>query len=181
MKMSYAPRTSAQASASDSITVFRAGTYVDRNRIGSRAVFRHVAVAQQSGSAKRGEVYAKLSVRFRADCLGDLSRSENLMPVSLAVLDRERIHVESRLARDRRGGIRVEASAQEHDGLARRPGHVRPKCACGSAAEAARAAGLRESSRRDLSGRSTPCTGEKSTAAHLRSSACRATMSRANS
>src|SRR5687768_9083493 len=39
MKMSYAPSTSAQASASASITVFRAGTYVDGMALSLRPPF----------------------------------------------------------------------------------------------------------------------------------------------
>ena len=151
----------------------------DGIRIGS--ALRHLAVAEQRRSAERREIDRKLAMRFRAERLGNLARRQNLVGVPLAVLDRQRVDVEAGLARERCRGVGVEPAAQQHDGFARRRGHSHPRCVCGSAAEAGRAGDPRESTPTRSFGSSTPCTGENSTAAHRRSSACRVTMSRANS
>ena len=177
MKMSCAPMTSAHASASDSITVFLAGTYVAGIECGSGPLFGTSPSPSSADPPERCQIDLELSMRVDAQGLRNISCRQNLVSVTLSVLIVS-AYSSNPFTRDRGNGVGVDSTAQQDD-RSRPRGHSPPDMFVELQLQADRQTVV-ENPFGQIFRVQQPVDRRKRTAAHRRSSAWRVTVSRAN-
>ena len=108
--------TSAHASASDSSTVLRAGTYVAGIvRVVERPIPWDLAVPDQRRAAERGEIDGELDVLDDAKRRRDRARGLELTRVHLAVAHAQGEELVALRPGDRRRRVGIQTAAEEHN------------------------------------------------------------------
>ena len=96
-----------------------AGGYVGRGDTAGidRAILRNRRIGRQRGPAERRQVHVELEVPLDAKRRRHSARRLELARVALPVAEGQREQPETLRARNRRGRIRVQAAAQEDNGV----------------------------------------------------------------